>query len=61
MTTAAACRNVEQHTPQPTGYVQWFEWAAEMAATHRQKRCAGCGRFAVWVPLTTEEQETNQP
>lgn len=39
-----------KHTPCPSGYLAWHEWAEEMAKTHRQVRCKGCGLYAVWVP-----------
>lgn len=42
----------EPHTPQPTGYVEASEWAEEMARTHDQRRCAGCGLWAIWEPNT---------
>jgi hypothetical protein len=34
----------------PDGYVTRQLWAGQMARTHRQTRCGGCGRYAVWVP-----------
>jgi len=37
------------HTPQPTGYLEWHEWADKKAKTHRQVRCPGCGLFQIWV------------
>lgn len=37
------------HTPAPPGYLAWHEWAERMSATHEQRRCPGCGLFAVWV------------
>lgn len=40
------------HTPAPPGYLAWFEWAREMAKTHRQERCPGCGLWKVWTPRT---------
>lgn len=38
------------HTPEPTGYVAWHVWAEEMAKTHKQSRCPGCGLWAIWTP-----------
>ena len=38
------------HTPCPAGYVQWHEWAEWIDKTHRNVRCTGCDRYAVWVP-----------
>lgn len=40
----------EPHTPRPTGYVEWWEWADEMAKTHDQRPCGGCGLWAIWEP-----------
>ncbi len=50
LTATWVCAYVEDHTPCPQGYLQWFAWAAKMARTHKQVRCGGCGRFKVWVP-----------
>ena len=45
------CPQADQHTPgQPTGYQAWHTWAKEMAKTHRQKRCPGCGLYQIWIP-----------
>lgn len=38
-----------RHTPAPTGYVEWHNWAEKKSKTHRQERCPNCGRWAVWV------------
>lgn len=38
-----------KHTPCPSGYVQWCQWAKEMHKTHMQEKCPGCGRYKVWV------------
>lgn len=37
------------HTPAPTGYVQKVVWMEELAATHDQQRCPGCGKWSIWV------------
>jgi hypothetical protein len=37
------------HTPEPEGYIQWHAWAREMGRTHDQRRCDGCGLYAIWV------------
>jgi hypothetical protein len=50
VTRGAGCPNVGLHEPCPTGYGDWHEWAEEKAKTHRQRRCAGCGLFQIWVP-----------
>lgn len=43
------CPHARLHTPQPGGYVEWFEWAASMNYKgHRQSRCPGCNRYYVW-------------
>lgn len=44
------CPKRDEHTPSPTGYSDWFEWAARKAKTHRQVRHQPCGLFAVWLP-----------
>ena len=38
-----------KHTPCPSGYVEWHEWAEKKSKTHKQKRCAGCGLYSIWV------------
>lgn len=47
------CPNADQHTPEPPGYVEWHEWAKKMAKTHKQRRCSGCDRWSIWVPVRT--------
>lgn len=44
-----------EHTPEPTGYLQWHAWAEEKAKTHIQERCPVCGLWAIWVPTDTVE------
>lgn len=44
------CPNAAAHTPGPKGYIAWFNWADEMARTHRQRRCDGCGLLVIWEP-----------
>ena len=44
------CPNLEDHTHSPDGYIAWHHWAATMAKTHWQRKCAGCGRYAIWEP-----------
>lgn len=44
------CPDADQHTPRPTGYLNWNEWAADMAKTHRQQKCPGCGLWLIWKP-----------
>ena len=47
--TGAGCPNIGLHTPAPLGYGAWHDWAERMSRTHRQRRCAGCGLFQIWV------------
>lgn len=46
----AICPDIEDHTWCPEGYIQWHDWAEKMSKTHRQRRCAGCGLYAIWEP-----------
>ena len=50
-TPPAATPDCEPHTPSPHGYVDHAEWAEEMLKTHKVRRCQGCQRFLIWVPL----------
>ena len=44
-----SCPRSELHTPQPRGYVEWFEWAGRMNYRgHSQSRCPGCNRYRIW-------------
>lgn len=49
-----ACPDRNTHTVDPTepsGYVAWHEWAAWMHRHgSRQRKCPGCGLFAIWAP-----------
>lgn len=45
------CLRVTEHTPVPHGYVARQLWFEQMARTHRQTRCPGCGLFTIWEPL----------
>lgn len=38
------------HTPCPSGYFEWHEWAREKAKTHKSERCPTCGYYSVWKP-----------
>lgn len=42
------------HTPCPSGYLAWHEWAEKKARRHRQERCDECGLWAIWRRLPTE-------
>lgn len=46
----AACPLVADHTPGPTGYGSWRQWAEQMTRTHRQATCDGCGGWLIWIP-----------
>ena len=44
----------EPHEPEPGGYTAFFEWAGWMARNgHTQRRCRGCGLYAIWEPGVT--------
>jgi hypothetical protein len=45
-----ACPNAAEHTKAPEGYLAWHDWAERKSKTHRQRRCKGCGRLAIWEP-----------
>ncbi len=48
--TKAICPNIEDHTYCPDGYIAWHSWAEEMGKTHKQRKCPGCGLYAIWEP-----------
>lgn len=49
----ATCPQEHLHADEPTGYIAWHDWAATRDARgSRQKRCAGCGLYKIWTPLT---------
>jgi hypothetical protein len=50
------CPVAERHTPAPAGYLEWHEWAAKKAKTHRQIICDGCDRYRIWVPKRSREE-----
>lgn len=37
-----------KHTPEPSGYVAWHEWAEKKAKTHVQQQCPVCGLWKIW-------------
>lgn len=45
------CPDVADHYEPgiPEDYVKRREWATKMRRTHTQKRCRGCGLWAIWV------------
>ncbi len=46
--SADACIDKAKHTPDPTGYIAWHEWAEKKARTHTQHQCPTCGFWAIW-------------
>lgn len=42
------CPSAAGHTPSPADYLGWFSWAERMNRAHDQRRCEGCGRWAIW-------------
>lgn len=51
-----SCPNFANHHPdEPEGYLAWFDWAKKMSVKHRQDKCPGCGRLAIWVPYGTPQ------
>jgi hypothetical protein len=49
MAVLKRCSDDSAHTPCPTGYIAWHEWAERKAKTHDQRQCLHCGSWAVWV------------
>lgn len=47
---AVKCPSFHDHTPAPSGYNQWHDWARKMLRTHKQIRCTGCGLYQIWIP-----------
>jgi hypothetical protein len=48
------CPNEAAHTDSPYGsYASTYDWAQMMLKTHVQKRCPGCGLWAIWEPKKT--------
>jgi hypothetical protein len=43
----------EPHATEPSGYLANAEWKTEMAKTHVQRQCKGCGLWAIWEPKQT--------
>lgn len=45
------CRQGDEHTPVPGGYIARAEWMEKKAAEGwTQSQCPGCGRWAIWHP-----------
>lgn len=36
---------------EPSGYLEWHEWARKMGETHIQHRCPECGLYKIWISL----------
>lgn len=50
------CPNEAEHTPCPVGaWPAWWSWAEQMNRTHGQRKCEGCGRWAIWYPRAEGE------
>jgi len=47
------------HSKEPSGYLQWHEWAEKKAKTHEQTRCPTCGYWVVWVLRYGTPEPTN--
>ena len=47
----------DHHIPPVEHRYSWprYDYFNELQKTHRQLRCAECGRWAVWVPKETGE------
>lgn len=45
----------EPHTPAPSGYGAFFDWAEGMSEDHVQRQCVGCGLWAVWEPKAASD------
>ena len=54
------CPYFEDHTPDPPGYIKWHEWAAKMSKTHKQRKCSGCGLYAIWEPRAVRAHRENR-
>lgn len=36
------------HTPCPSGHVEWHEWVEEISKTHDCHKCPDCGLWKIW-------------
>lgn len=51
MTEPDACSgHAEWDAVAPREYEAWARWADDMARTHIQRRCDGCGLWKIWEP-----------
>jgi hypothetical protein len=55
------CPSFHDHTPSPEGYIQWHAWASKMLKTHKQRKCTGCGLFAIWEPAHSQALPISKP
>lgn len=56
LTEGTICGNVHHHTPAPSGYANWHDWAEQMNLDgYKQVRCPQCDRYEIWVKV--EEQK----
>ncbi len=46
----ADCPNSGSHQPHPRGYIAQSAWAEAALHVADQQHCAGCGKWAIWVP-----------
>ena len=44
------CPRAELHTPMPEDYLEWFDAVHDLAPTHTQSKCPGCGLWKIWTP-----------
>ena len=47
---AEGADDCDNHTPCPEDYIGWHLWAEFMGKTHTQRKCSGCGLYAIWEP-----------
>lgn len=50
------CPNAAEHTEAPSGYLDYQAWATAMEKTHRQRKCAGCNLWAIWLPKEKQDE-----
>lgn len=49
------CPIEDTHTSCPKGYIAWHEWAKKKSVKYRQAKCAGCGKYAIWIRKTNDK------
>ena len=55
--TSSTCPERAKHTPAPSDYIAWSEWAGRMSKTHHQVRCPSCYLLKIWVPKSPKETD----